>query len=375
LSPINDGKIIASKTPTMEINDNVLRKTIRATKGTKYVMIVHPLFMGATLDRYVKQREGEGWKIQVVNVEDIYAAYDNGMATPVAIKAYLRNARRSGVTHVQLVGAASYDYHDYLGLGSVSFIPSLYAESNEYIKYTPCDACYVMGKNELPFMAIGRWTVRTLEDFENVVNKTLAWKNSGQESSKTALLIADKADRGYDFAQQLKSISDKIEENGWTHTEVYLDESSNAATAHDEIMSTFSEGPSLLVYNGHAASSTWSFSRLLHQSDVTSITNSGKTAIALPFACNATFADSPYINTMAHQLLAAGENGAVAIYGAATMSSFGDNGVAMGKVLENMIAGKTLGEAIKKAKRSLGASYRDVIRNGNLLGDVTLEMK
>ena len=76
------------------------------------MIISHPLFMGEMLDTYVTQRKSEGWRIKVVNVEDIYTAYGYGMETPEAIKAYLSEAKRKGVTHVQLVGASNHDYHD-----------------------------------------------------------------------------------------------------------------------------------------------------------------------------------------------------------------------------------------------------------------------
>ena len=97
--------------------------------------------------------------------------------------------------------------------------------------------------------------------------------------------------------------------------------------------------------------------------------------MALPLACFATYADSPYINTMAHQLLAAGENGAVAVYGASTTSYYSDNGVAAEKVIVNLLNGETIGEAIQNTKQSLGARFHDVIRNSNLIGDVTLKVE
>ncbi len=381
----DDGKEVASQTPKIELNEKITKKSVKPQRGINYVIITHSLFMGDTLDRYVKQREGEGWKIKVVNVEDIYAAYDNGMETPVAIKAYLKDAIKRGVTHVQLVGAASYDYHDYLGLGSVSFIPSAYAMTSGYIRYTPSDTAYVSDDKGLPMAAIGRWPVRSLEDFENVINKTLTWKSSGQSNQKTALLIADQEDRGYSFAKQLDKMTDIMSENGWDNIEhVYLDNeiknangdiAAAAVTARQKVTQFFSEGPSVLAYNGHGSALGWSSQHLLDAKDIVNIANSGQTTITLPFACQSTYADSPYTNTMAHQLLAAGENGAVAVYGSATMSTYGDNGVATGKVVKGLMMGHTLGESIKEAKRSLGESYRDVIRSGNLIGDVTLELK
>jgi len=381
----DDGEEVASQIPTIELAEKITKKSVQPKKGINYVIITHSLFMGNTLDRYVKQREGEGWKIKVVNIEEIYAAYDSGMSTPVAIKAYLKDAIKRGVTHVQLIGAASYDYHDYLGLGSVSLIPSAYAMTSGYIRYTPSDSSYVSDDDGLPMAAIGRWPVRTLEGFENVVNKTLAWEVSGQSSQKTALLIADQEDRGYSFSKQLDKMAVVMSEKGWNNIEyVYLDNeiqnangdiSAGAAAARQKVTQLFSEGPSILAYNGHGSPLGWSSQHLLDAKDIVNITNNGQTTITLPFACQSTYADSPYTNTMAHQLLTAGENGAVAMYGSAAMSTYGDNGIATGKVVKGLMMGHTLGDSIKEAKRSLGATYRDVIRSGNLIGDVTLELK
>ena len=103
--------------------------------------------------------------------------------------------------------------------------------------------------------------------------------------------------------------------------------------------------------------------------------NAGQTALALPLACYTNYADSPSVNTMAHQFLAESENGFVAIYGSATLSNFKQNGVSAAKVTEHLLNGETIGEAVLNTKRELGVEYMDVIRNGNLLGDVTLEVR
>ena len=289
------------------------------------------------------------------------------------------------MTHVQLVGAASYDYHDYLNLGSVSFIPSMYAFTGSNIHYTPCDACLVLNEQEVPALAIGRWPVRSLEGLEAVINKTLAWKSSGQSVSHSALFIADQTDKGIDFRKQMDSTALPFQSEGWEDlTFVYLDdlikENTNnvdlaVSKARESIANSLTAGASITSYSGHSSPSLWSYKALLKQSDIATIDNSGRTTIALPLACFATYADSPYINTMAHQLLAAGENGAVAVYGAATTSTYADNGLSANKVIINLLDGETIGEAIKNTKQVLGARYRDIIHNSNLLGDVTLRLK
>lgn len=381
----NDGVVNESLTPSIEQTEIINKKEINPKQGTNYVIISHPLFIGETLDRYVKQRESEGWNIKVVNVEDVYEAYGYAMATPNAIKSYLEMVEGKGVTHVQLIGAATYDYHDYLNTGAISFIPSMYAMTAKTIQYTPCDACLVLDESEVPALAIGRWPVRTLEGFEAVVNKTLAWESTGQSATHTALFIADETNKGMNFGRQMEETAQQFVQKGWEDlTRVYLDDiitdnqgdvSAAVTEARGEIAQSLESGASITSYSGHSSPSLWSYKGLLKQSDIAIIDNVGKTTMALPLACFATYADSPYINTMAHQLLAAGENGAVAVYGASTTSYYGDNGVAAKKVIDGLLEGETLGEAVKNMKQSLGARYKDVIRNGVLQGDVTLRLK
>ena len=362
------------------------KKSIKPKRGTNYIIISHPLFMGEILNAYVKQRESEGWNIQVVDVEDIYSAYGYGMATPDAIKSYLKFAQRKGVTHVQLVGAASYDYHDYLGLGSISFIPSIYVNTGRIVNYTPSDTLYVTDEQDIPQMAIGRWPVRTLDGLEAVVNKTLSWKSSGQSASHTALFIADKESGTLNLAKQMDFIADKFAiGQKWSDiTRVYLDnhidqnsDNMRAAvvSARESIRESLDRGPSITSYSGHSAPSTWSYDGLLKQSEIASIQNYEKPTMALPLACYTTYADSPSVNTMAHQLLAEGENGAVAVYGATLFSSYAENGMITSKVIDYLFDGKTIGEAVLNAKKALGESYRDTILNGSLLGDVTLKLE
>ncbi len=382
----DDGQPVASKSPAITLSDKVKERSIEPRRGTNYVIIAHPLFMGEMLDHYISQRQGEEWKIQLINVEDIYAAYGHGMATPEAIKNYLKVAKLKGVTHVQLIGAASYDYHDYLGLGSMSFIPSIYVETGDFVTYTPSDTLYVADEAGMPQMAIGRWPVRTVEGLEVVINKSLEWKSSGQSAARTALFIADKEFRGIDFAAQMDEIAQKFEtQEEWRDiTRVYLDRYISekgddmreaVSAAREAITQSFDQGPSIVSYNGHSSPSIWSYDGLLKQNDIALIQNVGKAALVLPLACYSVYADSPSVNTMAHQFIASGEHGAVAVYGASLFSSYAENGLITSKVIDHLFTGETIGEAVLKAKGELGTEYMDMILNGNLLGDVTLRLR
>ena len=67
-------------------------------------------------------------------------------------------------------------------------------------------------------------------------------------------------------------------------------------------------------------------------------------------------------------------DGAVAVFGAATLSNYNQNGALMSEMLNGLLDGETMGRAIQLAKMKLGAPFRDVVMNSNLLGDVTLQL-
>ena len=96
--------------------------------------------------------------------------------------------------------------------------------------------------------------------------------------------------------------------------------------------------------------------------------------MVLPLACYSTYADSPSVNTMAHQFIAAGDNGAVAMYGASLFSAYETNGLMISKLIDGLLLGKTIGKAVLDAKQSMGSDYRDAILNATLLGDVSLRL-
>ncbi len=285
---------------------------------------------------------------------------------------------------MQLVGAATYDPHNYLGYGSMSFIPSVYMHTGKYNHHTPSDTAYVAGKDGLPKMSIGRWPVRTTEELKAVVNKTLEWKSSGQSSVHSALYIADKNDGGNKFDTQMDQMSALFENKGWSNSKkVYLpemiishegDENAAVTEARDVILTELGAGASVTMFSGHSSPFGWSFKGLLRYNDISTINNTGATTLVLPLACYTTYVDSPKTNTLAHQLVAAGENGAVAVFGAVTLSKITENKILAERVIKRLLAGETLGEAVKNTKTSLGINYYDIIFNNNILGDVTLKL-
>jgi hypothetical protein len=99
--------------------------------GADIVIVTHPDFAGS-LTPLVRHRESEGHQVAVVTTEQIYDEYNNGERSPFAIRSFLMDAARRWQRKPQallLVGDASFDPRNYLGLGNFDFVPTRMIET------------------------------------------------------------------------------------------------------------------------------------------------------------------------------------------------------------------------------------------------------
>ncbi len=102
-------------------------------QAASYLIISAPDFISG-LTPLVQYHQAQGMTVNVVDVNDLYAKYTYGVFDPAAIKQYIAYAARNlGTKYVLLVGGDTYDYRNYLGLNSISFIPSLYASTGPLV--------------------------------------------------------------------------------------------------------------------------------------------------------------------------------------------------------------------------------------------------
>ncbi|MGI9289915.1 MAG: C25 family cysteine peptidase [Gammaproteobacteria bacterium] len=343
--------------------------------GARYHIISHADFIGADLDRLVAAREAEGYSVQVVDVETLYAAYSHHITDPLAIQAYLKDVYAEGADYVLLVGGDTYDYHDYLGQDAISFIPSLYAQTDALIRFSPVDALYTDIDGDLmPDMAIGRFPVRNSQDVATMVDQTLAYSN--QVSTRTAVFAADAYDQvqGLDFMQDSENAVDRLPFD-WQIELAYVDEQ-GVSGARNTLLDSINSGVALIAFFGHSGPTTWTFNGLLNTIDVANLENSGKPTVVTQFGCWNTYFVSPTADTLGHSFLLSGQRGAAAILGASTLTKAVSEAELSGLLFDELMQpGTSLGEAILNAKRDYGdlKPYQlDVILGWTLLGDPAL---
>jgi hypothetical protein len=385
------------------------------SQSADLLLVVHPSFMPDSgdeshpLNEYMARRESQGWRVRAVAVDEIQNAYGGGMALPEAVTRFLAAADEAfDYSHVLLVGDDSYDYLDNLGLGSVSFIPTVYTDTST-ISHAPSDGLLTdLDGDGLSDKAVGRWPVRTLTDLEVMVRKTLDWEDSlsGPSQSRTSVWVADSEDPSVaSFQSQAERMIGALrtplaggESEPWPQgniSRIYFDQvearpgMSVVQTARGQLLEAVSEGQTITGFVGHGTPAMWTFQGLLTINHVTQMENEGRPTLVSTLTCYTSYFVSPTTDTLAHRLMkghrvdAQGNevpgvaNGAVAVHGAATLSGYTDNESLARRALEHQLSdGNTLGEAIRKARAAAFRSGQlDTAKNWALLGDPTLTLE
>ena len=355
--------------------DPVPRRSMIMQAPAELLIIAHPDFVGG-LQPLVAARRSEGLSVRVVDVEELYLRFSHGVFDPHAIRNFIRRAYRTMDTrYVLLVGGDTYDYFDYLGLGAISFVPTLYTRTDPIVHYSPVDPLYGdIDSDGVPEVAVGRWPVRTTVELQTILERTLQYAEI--DYRRTAVLSADAFDAptGYSFSVASEEMLGYLPAT-WEAERVYLDELP-LAEARALLIDEINAGVALTSYFGHSGPSVWSFDGLFDSRDADALENFGRPTVVTQWGCWNTYHVMPSYDTLGHRLLLNEGRGAAAVLGAATLTEAPAE-QKLGRRLFAQIGGQRqrLGKALIDAKKELAATdpqSLDVLLGWTLLGDPTL---
>ena len=347
-----------------------------------YLIISHPDFIGTQLDDFIALKELE-YSVKLVDVEQIYAQYGYGNISAHSIADYIQFAAENmNINNVLLVGGDTYDYKNYLGVGSISYIPTLYGRTGEYVNYAPIDAKFAdINGDNIPDIGIGRLPVRTVTELDNVTHKIQAYEN--KTYNNTVIFAADKYDTGsnYSFkndAETLVNVLPTAWQNNITiDNKAYLDDD-GVDLAKAKITNGINQGVALTSFIGHSGPKDWSFSRMFRSNDANLLTNASSPTLVTQWGCWNTYFVSPTEDTLAHAFMLNANGGAASVLGASTLTKAAhEKGLAelvLSLLTHNQL---TLGEAVTQAKAIYAQTNPDavdVILGWTILGDPSLKL-
>jgi hypothetical protein len=366
---VSAGAAIYAPTPRITV------ATTNLSAPADYLIIAYPDFI-AGLQPLVDARTQQGLRVNVVNVNDVYNAYSYGIFDPQAIRSYIAWAVANlGTRSVLLVGGDTFDYRNYLGGGSISFIPSLYGPTGPSVRFVPADALYAdLNGDGVPDVAIGRFPVRTSAELAMVISKTLAYQNKSY--GRTAIFASDKHDGGLSF-KNLNSAFIASLPAGWTTKNVSLDDVP-AVNPRTEILNAMNAGTAVVTFTGHSGPAQWTDATpgLFNVADAQSLTNAGRPFVVVQWGCWNTYYVDPVNTYLVQGFLFSGDKGAAAVLGALTLTDSGSEEL-LGDLLTPRLAtpGESIGRALLEAKQALAQQHpglADVQLGWTLMGDPEL---
>jgi hypothetical protein len=351
----------------------------QAGQFAPYLIITPEEFKGAA-QGLAKYRRDKGLEAQVVTVEEIYDAFNEGVPGPQAIKDFLAFAYDKGPgkrpDYVVLAGKGTYDYKDYLGFGD-NLIPPLLSRTPDGLFASDRAFGDVKGEDSVPEIAVGRLPIVSKEELEVAVRKIKTYENAGTSQTKRAILIADNPDDAGNFRKGSDLLAKQIK--GYSFQRIYLLNGAHADEVRTQIIAGFNANPALVNYLGHGGIDQLAGENILNVSDLPSLRNGNRLPIMVLLTCVAGRFEVPGSLSLTEGLALEDGGGiaaAVAPSGAATYLQTR----ALAEELYKAVYGaneRGLGKAWLRAMKNFialgGKPY--LLNTFNLIGDPALRFK
>ncbi|OPZ08437.1 MAG: Gingipain R2 precursor [candidate division BRC1 bacterium ADurb.BinA292] len=346
------------------------------------LIVSHPDFLEA-LEPFVEWKRSRGLKTELVNAADLFNESLGGVVGPKAIRDYIRHVYESqaepALKYVLLVGdsttIAKYQTH----LPAYSFLQSGEHTNDNYF------ANFSDPKGD-PQIAVGRFSVRTVEQLNHAIRKTLDYESHKYDGlwRSRFFMIAASDSWAHRDAQRL------IDEFARPHYLVNSIRTNKANTLPGEhekltqqLAQALNEGSLITAFFGHGGGTVWEVgaatraeyfrAHLFDQENVATLKNLHKPSLVFALTCYTNDFDNPHVRQTLGETFVNSPGGAVAVIGATGRSSTGLNYMYIRQFMDLLSSGTQtrLGDLFVECKRhysvpAMNATYV-------LLGDPSLE--
>jgi hypothetical protein len=344
-------------------NPSNLRGTVKAAA---FVIVTSRDFLdqAASLKAY---RQSQGLSAAVVDIEDIYDEFSFGQKTPQAVREFFSFANRNWRTlYALLLGDASFDPKNYLGLGATDLVPTRLVDTR-FMETASDDWLADFDQNGIADFAIGRLPARTTREAETMISKIYSYEKS--ESSDEALLVSDRND-GFNFEQANAQLIPLLPQ-GTRAVHVKRAQLGDSATK-TAVVDGINRGQRVVSYAGHGSANVWRGDTLT-AADANLLRNREKlTTFVLMNCLNGYFTD-PSIESLSEALMRNANGGAVAAWASSAMT-FADGQASVSQEFYRQVftTRARLGDAAIRAKAA--TLDADVRRTWILFGDPSMRM-
>lgn len=283
-----------------------------SSRRASYVVIA-PELLADRAGALAEYRRAQGLSAALVTLEAIYNEFSDGVASPDAIRVFLKVAfERWAVRprYVVLVGDGTADYRDLLGKGD-NLNPPLMV-GTPFGLFASDSAYGDVNGDGVPEIAVGRIPVVSGEELAEILAKIQAYEARTGSGGLAALCVADDADGGGDFGADVEGVAALMERYG---TQVVK---ATAAVPLQQtrlvIQDRLNEGVDLVNYFGHGGLDRLATEGLLTTADVPALENGHRLPVLVAMTCVAGQYNVPGHDCLAEELVRRADGGAVAAW-------------------------------------------------------------
>ena len=382
------------------------------SNGADYLIISHPVFNEAShkLAEWRSTSKGGGHRTKVVNVNEIYNTFSNGMVDPKAIKAFLtyayKNWEQPGLSYLVIMGDGTFDYRgtdeeiypdppELLG-----YIPTHYIWTSSFGR-TSIDHWYatVSGIDELADFFVGRLSAETVESAKEIVEKIINYEGTRPNGSWRRQIISvadDEVNNSGDFIFK-KSLTEVAQSHtllGYETTRIFLEDIIKEVNANPEaygsklpkhvakemIIDTMGKGAVIAQYAGHGGRIVWAHEAIFDNASVDRVEETEHLPFMLVLSCYNGYFDAPGEPSMAEKLLRKERGGIIGML-SATRLTYGSGNDTLNRIIFDDLFKRNvrgLGELSFDSKVELlirdGIGQIDVMMEYTLFGDPAMNL-
>ncbi len=355
---------------------------------TEY-LIISPRDFTAAAERLARYHSANGRPTQVIMIEELYAHYANGFRTPWAIRRFLERWRTSSpnARFVLLLG----DADAYAKLQDKAHGNDSAAKRRDWIPTwqrqtltgpAASDNWFVADLNDLerPWLAIGRLAVSSRVEADAQVTKTLQYLKEASAYTplkQQLLLLSDQHVQSQKFIRDMATHSSAMDFS----FDQYLAKpiSRDSGKNQEQVRRLLSSDYPLILFYGHGGRYMWRTGAenletdkdLFGLKEVATLPTPEVLPVIVSLSCTTVPFDHPVASSLGEAFLSSDDGGAVAFIGSSTLNRPSKRFAT--EMVERMLAGETIGEAMLHSKRS--SPSLKMIFSYNLLGDPALTLK
>ncbi len=329
--PGGEKRYIALSTDTFNQFDQMAYKPPFSLKKVSneadYILITGQDLMPG-LEKLCELRRRQGFRVAMVDIEDIYDVFSFGFFDPSAVHDFLKYAYENWTSpapqYILLAGDSNLDYRDYFGTGKQNIVPVQLSATLE-LGLTPSDNKFVCfdDNSPVPDMYIGRISGNTSDTLAKISNKIIRYETAKNYTPDQVLFVADDDD------SQFEDLNDELATyltSDFTAIKIYARLYNALEDVTRNILSFIDQGMLITNFVGHGDVIRWGAEPygggnfIIEPGDVDDLQNPGNLTFLIALDCLNGYFSQSFDYSLAEEWVMTPETGAIACFAPSGLS-------------------------------------------------------